>query len=149
MEASKCWKMNEFSKILNILRAPNNKTPHSVPHQIKATYASGTKTFYVGYTGIWRHLISQCFENAVLGCLKMVQWKCFSGTIHKMFVGKFVSEWVFGCIAERELSFCNVEWVKVRKISDFFCVKLYCKVNDFFASSLALRLSARKYEIKR
>ena len=148
MEASKCWKMNEFSKILNILRAPNNKTPHSVPHQIKATYASGTKTFYVGYTGIWRHLISQCFENAVLGCLKMVQWKCFFWHHPQNVCWKICT--VSGFLAVlRELSFYNVEWVKVRKISDVFCVKLYCKVNDFFASSLALRLSARKYEIKR
>ena len=29
------------------------------------------------YTGIYRHLLSKCFENAVLGCLGMVQSRCF------------------------------------------------------------------------
>ena len=37
----------------------------------------GTKAFERGFTGIYRQLLSKCFENAVLGRLEMVQYKCF------------------------------------------------------------------------
>ena len=36
------------------------------------------KSFIWRYTGIYKHLLSQCFQNVVLGRLEMVQCKCFS-----------------------------------------------------------------------
>ena len=47
-----------------------------LPHQIKASYVSGTKSFLRRCTGIYRHMLSKCFENAVLGRLEMVQCGC-------------------------------------------------------------------------
>ena len=35
------------------------------------------KMFERGFTGTYRHLLSKCSENAVLGRLEMVQSKCF------------------------------------------------------------------------
>ena len=37
----------------------------------------GTKIFLRRYTEIYRHLISKCFKNAVLGRQEMVQRKYF------------------------------------------------------------------------
>ena len=49
----------------------------------------------------------------------------------------------------QECIFYSVELIEVRKISDVFCVKLHCKVNNFLPVFLALRLSAGKSKIKR
>ena len=43
---------------------------------IKASYVSWTKIIEGRFTGVYRHLLSKCFENAVLGHLKMIQCKC-------------------------------------------------------------------------
>ena len=48
-----------------------------IPQQIKASYVFGRNIFWWRFIGINRHLISKCFENAVLAGLEMVQWKCF------------------------------------------------------------------------
>ena len=48
-----------------------------IPHQIKASYVSGTKISWQRFTGIFRHLLSKSFENAVFARLGMVQCKCF------------------------------------------------------------------------
>ena len=46
--------------------------------------------------------------------------------------------------------FHNVEWVEVRKISEIFWVKLFCKMSHLFCQFLLpLRFSARKSEIER
>ena len=55
-KVSKCWKILKFPKISNwkfwnILQDPNSKLPlgnYSLPHQIKASYISGTKIFLYG-----------------------------------------------------------------------------------------------------
>ena len=43
-------------------------------HQIKASYAFGIKIFLLRYTAISKYLLFKSFENAVLGCLEMLQW---------------------------------------------------------------------------
>ena len=64
------------------------------PRPDKASYVAGTNILSRRYTGIYKHLLSQCFENAVLWCLKMVKCKCFFLTSNRnMFVRKFV-KWV-------------------------------------------------------
>ena len=86
MEMSKCWKILGFPKILikmKILKhftRPNSEQPeenYSASHQIKVSHISGTKIFSLIFTGIYKHLLSKCLENAVLGRLERVQWKCF------------------------------------------------------------------------
>ena len=49
----------------------------SHPHQIKPYYVSGTKIFLRRYIEIYRHLLSICSKNAVLGCQEMMQHKYF------------------------------------------------------------------------
>ena len=67
-EVSKCWKIAEFTKILIKTK---NFSHFTFP--LKASCVSGTNIFLRRFTGVYRHLIS----NAVLGCLEMVQRKCF------------------------------------------------------------------------
>ena len=64
------------------------------PQPDKASYVTGTNILLRRYTGIYKHLLSQCFENAVPWCLKMVKCKCFFLTSNRnMFVRKLV-KWV-------------------------------------------------------
>ena len=119
------------------------------PRPDKASYVAGTNILSRRYTGIYKHLLSQCFENAVLWCLKMVKCKCFFLTSNRnMFVRKFVKRVGFWlrcgsifCTMLSELRLSN-KWG--------FCLKLHCKINDIFCQFLlALRLSAKKSELKR
>ena len=55
----------------------SSRLPPPPPHQIKSYYIFGTKIFLIRYTEIYKHLLSKCFKNAVLGCQEMVQCKCF------------------------------------------------------------------------
>ena len=86
ISAFKCYKMVEFSKISvemiisKHFACPKQRTAWRklfIPQQIKASCVSGTNIFWWRFIGINRHLISKCFENAVLAGLEMVQWKCF------------------------------------------------------------------------
>ena len=50
----------------------------------------------------------------------------------------------------REHIIFNVKWVEVGKMSEVFCVKLYCKMSDLFSLFLlVLRLAVRKSEINK
>ena len=60
-----------------------------------------------------------------------------------------MNKWMNGWMNEKWMNEYNAEWVEVRKMSEDFRGKLYCKMSDFFASLLALRLSTRKSEINR
>ena len=71
---------SKFLENLSILRAPNSdlcEGNYLVPHQIKAFYVSGTKTFERRFTGTYRTLLLKWSENAVSVWLKMLQCKCF------------------------------------------------------------------------
>ena len=57
--------------------------PHLTPSQIKPYYVSGTKIFLRRYKELYRHLLSKCFKNAVLGRQEMVQYKYFFLTPNK------------------------------------------------------------------
>ena len=46
-------------------------------HQTKSYYVSGKNIFLQIYAEIYRHLLSKCFNDAVLECQEMVQCKCF------------------------------------------------------------------------
>ena len=50
-----------------------------------------------------------------------------------MFTEKFL-KWLTFLIVLLEYVFYNVEWVKVRKMSEAFWAKLFCKLSDFFAN---------------
>ena len=100
------------------------------------------KSFLRIYTRIYRHLPSQCFENAVLGCLETVQCKFFFDTNPKHVCWKICKVSGFSAVL-RNYTFYNVEWVEVRTTS-------YWKMSDSFCQFLlALRLSARKSKINR
>ena len=59
---------------------------------------------------------------------------------------KFVNSERLLAVLQEHIIF-NVKWVEVRKMSEVFWAKLYCKMSDPFCSVLlALRVSARKCE---
>ena len=97
---------------------------------------------------MYRHLRSQCLENAVLGRLDIVRCKLVSDTNQKHVwnISKLSGFLAFGCVYN---VFYNVERVKVCKISELFWEEGYCKMSDLFCQFLlALSFSARKSEIK-
>ena len=137
MKGSKWWKMIEFSKILKHFTGPK---------QWDASFSSPPDKSYLRLwnknilCGIYRNM--EAFDFPMLrecsswvsknGAMKMFFWHHPQNVCWKICT-------VSGFLAVlRELSFYNVEWVKVRKISDVFCVKLYCKVNDIFLPVLWL-----------
>ena len=62
---------------------------------------------------------------------------------------KFVKSERFLVVLREHIIF-NVKWVDVRKLSEIFWGKLYFKTCDLFCKFLlALKLSARKYQIKK
>ena len=84
-------------------------TQISLPHQIKASNISGTKIFLQKFTRIYRHLLSECFENPVRRHLEMVQCKClFLTPTRNTFAGKF-GKWVSFLTVLREYPFYNDE----------------------------------------
>ena len=91
--------------------------------------AVNAKSFLWRYTGMYTDLLSQCFENTALGCLDMVQCTFFCDT-NQTHVCCNISK-VSGFLAVlREYVSYNVVRVKVRKISEFFWVEMYCKMSD-------------------
>ena len=84
---------------------------------------------------MYRHLVSKCFENVVSGHPEMVQWKCFFWT--RNILPATLVKWVSFQAALWEYNFCNIECVEVRKVSEIFWAKVYCKLVKwviFFAS---------------
>ena len=51
------------------------QSPPFHPDQIKHYYISETKFLIRRYIKIYRHLLSKCFKNEVLGCQEMMQCK--------------------------------------------------------------------------
>ena len=100
------------------------------------------------YIEIFRHLLSKCFKNAVLGVKKWCSANISSDNKQK-YAEKFIKSESFLAVLRVDIIF-NVKWVEVRKTSEILWVKLYCKMCDLFCQFLlALRLSARKSEIKK
>ena len=92
------------------------------PHQIKASYVSGTNISERRFTGIYKNLLSMCSENAVLGRLKMVQCNLFFLTLTgSMFLAVLLEHIIY-----------NVKWAEFPQMSEGFWAKLYCKMGDPF-----------------
>ena len=129
----------------------NDPMINLTPHQIKALEKSPQQNFsWRKFTGIRRHLLSKFFENVVLGYLETMQRKYFFLIpTRNLFARKFV-KWVRLLAVLPEYIFYNVDSVEVRKISEVFWAKRYCKISGLFCKFLlALRLSTKKYEINR
>ena len=50
---------------------------------------------------------------------------------NNMFAGKFVKSEKFLAVLLEHIIF-NVKWVEIRKMSEIFWMKLYCKMSDIF-----------------
>ena len=76
-----------------------------------------------------------CFQ----GTSRMQFWASRNGTVQvffltpnrNMFAGNFVKSERFLVVFRGHIIF-NVRWVEVRKMSDVFWAKLYCKMGDLF-----------------
>ena len=126
MEVSKSWKMVEFLKIW--IKMKNCKTfyegqtvsrvkqiiqplHHLSPNQIKSYYASGTKSFLQTYTERYRHLLSKCFQNAVLGRQGRCSTNVFFDTKQKNVDSKTCKmRKVFSCVATAYYFQFQVTW---------------------------------------
>ena len=92
------------------------------------------KIFLRRYIEIYRHLLSKYFKNAVLGRQEMVQCKYFFLTPNRnIFARKFVKSGRILAVLREHITF-NVEWVEVRKMSEFFLSEIVVKCVIFFAS---------------
>ena len=79
MKVSKCWNIAEFPKLSikaeNVKTFYEDQTMSRLQEDVPPT--TPDKSFFRRYTGIYRHLISQCFKNTDFGRLEMVQCRCF------------------------------------------------------------------------
>ena len=109
------------------------------PHQINVSYEPGTNIFLRRFTRIYRHLLSKCFENLVLGRLEMVRCKNVFSDINQKHVSWKICKVVRCFVLLGKYIFYNVKWVKVRKISKrFFEWNYIVKWVSFFASFCCL-----------
>ena len=136
IEVSKCWKIAECCKVSikmknrKIFARPKKRAalrkllslPHPTSHQTDATLLRLWNKNY-------RHLLSRCFKNVVLGRQEMVQCKyvfwhqtetCLLENL-KRFLGVLREHVIF-----------NAKEAEVRKMSEVFWAKLYCKMCDIF-----------------
>ena len=84
-------------------------------HQLTASYVSGTDVYLPRYTGKFWHLLSKCFENAVVRHLKMVQSEYDFFLYHESI---FLSVWMLS-----KLSF--VKWASY-VWANLYCEMLFC-----------------------
>ena len=125
MKVSKCWNIAEFPKLLikteNVETFYEDQTMSRLQEDVPPT--TPDKSFLRRYTGIYRHLISQCFKDTDFGRLEMVQADVFSDTNEKHICWKIFK--VFW-----DYIFCNNESVDIRKLSKILWAKLYCEMSD-------------------
>ena len=124
-----CYEALTASSIKKIIQPPPN--PQPTPHRIKSYYVFGIKSFLRRYTEMYRHLLSKCFKNAVLGRQEMVQRKCsFLTPNRNMFARKFVkSERLFTVLREHVIlsnEFRFVNWV-------VFWAKMHYRMREYFS----------------
>ena len=123
-----CYEDQIESSIKKIIQASPN--PQPTPHRIKS-YVFGIKFFLRRYTEMYRHLLSKCFKNAVLGRQEMVQRKCsFLTPNRNMFARKFLkSERLFTVLQEHVIlsnEFRFVNWV-------VFWAKMHYRMREYFS----------------
>ena len=98
--SSHIYKKSSFLSFYSLLLLVNNTVEVKGQNWRNLTWVSGMKNAIIqklltGYTAIYRHLLSQCSKNAVLGRLEMVKCNFFfwNQPIRNMFAEKFV-KWV-------------------------------------------------------
>ena len=79
MKVSKCWNIVEFPKLSikteNVKTFYEDQTMSRLQEDVPPT--TPDKGFLRRYTGIYRHLLSQCFKDTDFGRLEMGQCRCF------------------------------------------------------------------------
>ena len=76
----------------------------------------GKTVFLMRYIEIFRHLLSKCFKNAVLGVKKWCSANISSDNKQK-YAEKFIKSESFLAVLRVDIIF-NVKWVEVRKTSE-------------------------------
>ena len=162
IDVQKYWKVVEFRKIsvkmknckifyetqtLSHLKeiiqlSPPHRNPYPHPYPTlpippdKILCVFETKLFSEGdiqkYKVICRYLLLKCFKKVVLGRQEMMHCKCFFLTLNRnKFAGKFVNWESFLAVFWKHIIF-NFKRVEIRKMSEVFLEKLYCKMSDLF-----------------
>ena len=148
MEVSKCWKIVVFQEVSlkmkncktfheaqtasclkGIIQSPRN--PQPTLYQIKPHYIIEIKIFLRRYAEIYIHyLLLRYFKNAAFMSVK--KWcsaNVFSDTKQKHVCLKMCKVRKVLTVL-REYIIFNVKWVGIRKMSEIFWAKLYCKMSD-------------------
>ena len=140
MEVSKCWKIVEFTKISIKMKNCNTfyevkKTSHldeiiQPPPNHLPSERILLCLFVRRYTEINGHLLSKCFKNAVLGVKKWWSANVFSDNRQKHVCWKILVNSKRFWLCCKAILFSM--WVEIRKLSEVFLAKLYCKMSDLF-----------------
>ena len=117
-------------------------------HQIKSYYVSRRNIFIRGCLEIYRHLLSKCFKNAIIGRQERVQCKYFFWhQTETCLLENLRSQKDFWLL--REDIIFNVKWVEVCKIVERNCIVKcviffanFCWLWDFLLENLKLRKKA-------
>ena len=117
-------------------------------HQIKSYYVSRRNIFIRGCLEIYRHLLSKCFKNAIIGRQERVQCKYFFWhQTETCLLENLQSQKDFWLL--REDIIFNVKWVEVCKIVERNCIVKcviffanFCWLWDFLLENLKLRKKA-------
>ena len=140
MEVSKSWKIVEFTKIS--IKMKNCNTFYKVQKtsrlneiiQPPRTHLPSDKIllrlFSRRFTETNERLLSKYFKNAVFGVKKLWSANIFSDTKQKHVYWKFFSKLRKILTVLQDILFSMR--VEVRKRSEVFWAKLYCKMSDLF-----------------
>ena len=146
MEVSKCWKIAEFPKIS--IKTKNCKTfyesqtasRHKEIIQPPPNPPPADKILL----RLWnKNLFTEIHRNIQTFAFKVLQecgsWASRNRAVQmffltpnrNMFARIFVKPESFLTVLREDIAF-NVKWVEVRKMSEVFWVKLYCKMSELF-----------------
>ena len=130
MEVPKCSKIVEFPKIF--IKMKNCKTfyeAQTASHlkeiiQLSPNLPAPDKILLL----LWnKNFLTEIYRNIQTFAFKVLQecssWASRNGAVQIFFLEKHVL---------REHIIFNVKWVEVRKMSEIFWAKLYCKMCDLF-----------------
>ena len=135
------------SHLIEIIQPPPSPPSY---HQKKSCRVFERKIFLERYKEICRHFAFKVLQ-------KSSSWASGNGAVQmlfltpnrNMFTGKFVNWERFLAVFWEHIVF-NFKRVEIRKMSEVFWAKLYCKMSDLFRwFLLALRFSATNSGIKK
>ena len=140
MEVSKCWKTVELQK--NPIKMKNCKTLYEdqTASCLKRNYSTSSQPIPIRQTLLF---LTEIYRKTQTFAFKVLQecgsWASRNREVQmsfltpnrNLFAGIFVKSERFLAVLREYIAF-NINWVEIRKMSEVFWVKLYCKMSEFF-----------------